>query len=307
MTIGIAGIGIHIPQIQDCREKLSRHNVDESFLENKTGFVGNAQKNGLATSDLCVLAAEDLARKRDFSAEEVDFLCVCTQNGDFHLPQTSALVHRKLGLPRSCAAFDISLGCSGYVYSLNVARAFMEANGLKRGLVFTADPYSDIIDINDKNTDLLFGDAATVTLMTDDPDYEIGKSVFETDGASAEALQCEHGGRLFMDGRRIFEFVLRHVPQSVDACLQRNDLAKDDITLFLLHQASLYLVKNAAKRLKVSVDKVPFVAAEYGNTVSSSVPLALEEHYDQKPGASLLLSGFGVGLSLATTIITRIK
>lgn len=308
MSIGIEAIGSYLGNRVDCRTKLDRHGVEESFIVKKTGFVGNTvMEEGEQPSDMCVHAFKALQEKCDVLPENVDFVLVCTQNGDHRLPQTSAIVHSKLELGQSCAAFDISLGCSGYVYGLSVAKSFMEANGLKCGLVFTADPYSGIIDENDKNTDLLFGDGATATLMSEDGVYDLGSSVFDTKGDMSAALVCEHGGQLFMDGRRIFEFVLRFVPQSIKKCLEKNDLAMENVDHFLLHQASRYLIENVARRLKVDPSRVPFEAAEYGNTVSSSVPLVLEKHFEAEVGSTKLLSGFGVGLSMATTIIKRVK
>lgn len=307
MSVGIVSVGSYIPKVEDCRTKLDRHDVEESFIIKKTGFVGNSKmEDGEKASDMCVKAFQSLEEKCGTLKDKVDFLIVCTQNGDYLLPQTSALVHSKLDLPQRCAALDISLGCSGYVYALNVAKSFMESNGLQCGIVLTADPYSGIIDIQDKNTDLLFGDAATATLLAENAAYELGKAVFDTKGADYDALLCEHGGQLYMDGRRIFDFVLRHVPKSISNCLELNGIGTDDVEYFLLHQASRYLVENMARRLRVDVSKVPFVAAEYGNTVSSSVPLALENYFDVKPGATMVLSGFGVGLSMATTTIQRI-
>ena len=208
MSIGIQAIGCYVGNVVDCHSKLERHGVEESFISKKTGFLGNAViEDGDQPSDMCVKAFRALEKKLEIVVEDIDFILVCTQNGDFRLPQTSAVVHGKLGLPPSCAGFDISLGCSGYVYSLGVAKSFMEANGLKYGLVFTADPYSGIIDENDKNTDLLFGDAATVTLMSEDGVYDLGNSIFDTRGDLSAALQCAHNGQLHMDGRGIFDFV----------------------------------------------------------------------------------------------------
>lgn len=307
MNIGIKAIGKYVGEIVDCRTKLARHGVNESFLVEKTGFIGNARMDKQEkASDMCVHAFRELENKTSIDTNDVDFVLVCTQNGDFKLPQTSAILHSKLQLDQTCAALDISLGCSGYVYAIDIAKSFMESNGLKCGLVFTADPYSEIIDENDKNTDLLFGDAATVTLLSFESHYTLGKPVFSTFGHLSQALRCNHQERLYMDGRKIFEFALRTVPQSITTCLKANGLSLAEVDLFLLHQASRYLVENMAKRLKVDSSKVPFVASEYGNTVSSSIPLALELFFGMKAESTIILSGFGVGLSVATTTLRRV-
>lgn len=309
MTIGIEKIGWYIsPESVNPLDKATQFGLSEDFIRKKTGFVALARKApSQKASDLCVGAFDQLLTQVQSETElaDVDFLCVCTQNGDYQIPHTSAIVQDKLGFSNACAAFDISLGCSGYVYALHIAKSFMESSGLKKGLLFTSDPYSDIIDPEDKNTVLIFGDAATVTLLSDTPVFDIRDGLFETHGNYHDHLIKRDQKNLVMNGRGIFNFTLSTAPDNIDRCLNKNSLSKSDIDVFLLHQASKYIVDNLCRRLALAPEKVPFTAETHGNTVSSSIPLALRPFLDQTDCKHMLLCGFGVGLSIATTVLRR--
>lgn len=305
--IGIEAIGTYLPETRiDNRQRMGQFGVDEKFLETKTGMLHLAVKRAdEETSDLCCGAYRELQEKRDVDLEEVDCIIVCTQNPDENgLPHTSAIVHAKLGLPFSCAAFDISLGCSGYVYSLSVIQGFMSANGFRKGLLFTADPYSKIIDNEDKDTSLLFGDGATVSLIGENPVWSTGKFLFGSHGAENEAIKVAvDRGKLTMNGRGVFSFSATVVPENIRAMLALNGLEIGDIDCFALHQGSRFIVETLQKRLGVEPDRVPFVASDYGNTVSSSIPLLLNGLPDDKK--NVVIAGFGVGLSWASTVLLR--
>src|SRR6185437_8879749 len=236
--------------------------------------------------------------------EDVDCLIVCTQNPDAAgLPHTSAIVHRKLGLKHDVACFDISLGCSGYVYGLSIIYSFMRTNGMRCGLLFTADPYSRIIDPEDWDTELLFGDAATVTWMGESPIYRCRPAMFATDGSLGHSISVsQRGEKLSMLGSNVFKFSMTVVPDQVDRYLQRESLSHDDIDVFLFHQGSRFIVENLVKKMGLPPAKAPFEAADVGNTVSSSLPLMLQSRLQSRP-ARVLISGFGVGLSWATMIL----
>jgi 3-oxoacyl-[acyl-carrier-protein] synthase III len=307
--IGIVEIASWIPpQREHNVVKASRHETDEKFILEKIGIQSLSRiPTGQNTSDLCVQAFHALKKKIKLHEDQLDFLMVVTQNPDLPIPHSSAMVHGKLGLSTRCAVFDISLGCSGWVYALHTAISFMAQNDLKAGLIFTADPYSKVIDPNDKNTDMLFGDAASVTLLTEDPLWETGKGEFVSDGTQWNLLRINETGCLEMDGRGIFNFVMTKLPKSIDACLQKNGLKKDDIDLFAFHQASKFMIDQLSKRVRINPDKVPFVIADYGNTVSSSIPILLEERIHNESLSCILVSGFGVGLSAATSILKRCR
>jgi 3-oxoacyl-[acyl-carrier-protein] synthase-3 len=306
MTIGVKGIGRYIASEQV--SNLARNKQagkDEAFIRDKIGFQSLARlPAGMETSDMCVAAFADLQHAGDIRKDEIDCLIVCTQNPDASgLPHTSAIVHKKLGLKYGVACFDISLGCSGYVYGLSVIESFMRANGLRCGLLFTADPYSRIIDPNDWDTELLFGDAATATWLGEGPVYACRPAMFATDGSLGHSIAVpERGGRLAMLGSNVFKFSMTVVPDQINRYLQRESLSHDDIDVFLFHQGSRFIVENLAKKMGLPVAKVPFEAADVGNTVSSSLPLMLQSRLISKP-RRILMSGFGVGLSWATMIL----
>lgn len=305
--IGIESIGVYIPEKRiDNLQRMEEFAVDEDFLKKKTGMLRLAIKDTEEeTSDLCIAAFNNLQNKVFVNLEEIDCIVVCTQNPDGHgLPHTSAIVHGKLELPVSCAAFDISLGCSGFVYGLSIIQGFMAANGFRKGLLFTADPYSKIINYLDKNTSLLFGDAATVSYISDTPLWETGKFLFGSQGAESEAIKVQSdSGKLDMNGRGVFSFTATVIPDHIRKMLKINNITIDDIDAFALHQGSYFVVETLQKRLGIEPVKVPFVASDYGNTVSSSIPLVLNKLTgDEK---KIVIAGFGVGLSWASTILYK--
>lgn len=307
--IGIQAIGTYIPNRRtDNRTRMAQFEVDETFLAEKTGMLRLAVKaEDEETSDLCSKAFADLQGKTGLKQDEVECIIVCTQNPDgCGLPHTSAIVHAKLGLPDSCAAFDISLGCSGFVYGLSVIQGFMQANGFRKGVLFTADPYSKVLDDQDKNTTLLFGDGAAATLISDTPVWRTGRFLFGSHGKEGAAIAVDKSrGKLAMNGRAVFTFSATIVPKNIIDMLAANDLTVDDIDCFALHQGSRYIVDTLKKKLAIEESKVPFVAADYGNTVSSSIPLILSEMNGE--AKKVVIAGFGVGLSWASSVLFRVE
>lgn len=306
--IGIQAIGTYIPSGRiDNRDRLEELDIDETFLVEKTGMLRLAVKKAdEETSDLCTQAFIDLQRKADIKPEDLECVVVCTQNPDgCGLPHTSAIVHAKLGLSDSCAIFDISLGCSGFVYGLSVIQGFMLTNGFHKGVLFTADPYSKVVNKQDKNTSLLFGDGATATLISDTPIWRTGKFLFGSHGQDHSSIKVDdENGQLSMNGRAVFSFSATVVPKNISEMLASNSLNVEEIGCFVLHQGSRYIVSTITKRLGVDESKVPFGASDYGNTVSSSVPLILSD-LDQE-NEQIVIAGFGVGLSWASTVLFRI-
>ncbi len=311
--VGIRAIGAYIPAtfLSNYARK-EEFDITDDFIENKIGVRQVARKAAdESTSNMCVKAFADLAEKVACRVEQIDCIVVCTQNPDGHgIPHTSANVHAQLGLGDDCAAFDISLGCSGYVYGLSIVKSFMEANGLKNGLLFTADPYSKVIDPADKDTVLLFGDAATVTLLSSvdagETVWKPAKFLFASRGKQGDALHNKNGV-LTMNGRAIFNFAAVAVPVQVRSLLEAVGVAAEEVDLFLFHQGSKYIVDTIQKRLGIPADKVPAYLSEQGNAVSSSLPLLLNRHLNDAAVNRMVLSGFGVGLSWASCMLEREK
>lgn len=307
--VGICAVsGFVPPERVDVRARLPEFGVNEDFLRNKTGYFTLARKPALQeTSELAQLAVQPLLDARPQLREELGALIVVTQNPDgYGLPHTAAILHGRLGLPSSVAAFDISLGCSGWVYGLSVLKAFLEANGMRRGLLVTADPYSKVLDHHDKNTALLFGDAATATLLgATDVTWRIGKFVFGTDGARWADLRVDENRRLRMNGVGVFTFSATKVPPCIHEVVAANGLALTDVDRILLHQGSRYIVDTIGARLGMPA-KTPFADNGIGNTVSSTIPMLLAQD-DIARDRTLVACGFGVGLSWAATVLKNVR
>jgi 3-oxoacyl-[acyl-carrier-protein] synthase-3 len=175
---------------------------------------------------------------------------------------------------------------------------------LQCGLLFTADPYSKIVDPEDKNTSLLFGDAATVTLLNNTPRYIVERAAFATRGHEGDSL-IRQNNRLYMNGRAVFNFSMTSVPPQIRSLTEASGRQIEDIDLVLLHQGSKYIVDIMSRRLQLTPTKVPTNLSELGNTVSSSIPLLLQDHLDNPQISTILISGFGVGLSWASAILVR--
>lgn len=300
---------------------------DASFIRDKVGLktryvLGDAE-TGVS---LAAQACQRLFGAESLRPSDVDLLVFVTQNPDRQIPQNSAILAGQLGLSVDLAAFDISLGCSGYVYALSIVEAFLAATGRNHALLVTCDPYSRIIAREDLSTNAIFGDAATVTWISREGSRtRSGLFDFGTDGASGDAIRIDAGGaaaplvndeggvarygrddlRLKMDGRAVFNFVLSRIPESVSRCLKSNALELEDVDYFAFHQGSEYMLKMLAKKIGVPDEKVLTNMAEYGNTVSSTIPLLLEKllQRDDLSGKKVLICGFGVGLSWAATIV----
>lgn len=305
--LGICDIQSYIPKERISNyEKKDKFNISDDFIENKLGvkFITRIEPNQ-NTSDLCCAAYKKLIESNKvLDPANIEVAIVCTQNPDYSLPHTSAIVHGKLNLSENCATFDISLGCSGYVYGLAIIQSFMASANLNHGLLFTADPYSKVIDEDDKNTSLLFGDASSVTYISSDPVFVSGKFTFGTRGKDFEHMICRDK-KLIMNGRQIFNFALRTIPSDVKRVLELNRLTLNDIDRFLLHPGSKYIVDFLVKKIRLPRKKTPYVIENYGNTVSSSIPLMLKKYLSDKKIKKILISGFGVGLSWAGGLLTR--
>lgn len=306
--LGIESIGIYIPKNKiNNLEQADRFETDRVFLEQKIGAIDLPRFDKEETiTTACTAAFHHLVQKTNVKTSEIECVILCTQNPDHQgLPHNSAGIHAALNLPESCACFDIGLGCSGYVYGLSIIQSFMAANGMKKGILFTCDPYSRILNENDKNTSLLFGDAASATLISNTPNYQLVATKFSTRGKDANAL-IKKNGHLEMDGRSVFNFALQDVPKQIQKILLETEIDANEVDLFLLHQGSKFMLENVIKRAGIPKEKAPIRLEKTGNTVSSSIPLLLEEDLTKKP-KTILMTGFGVGLSWATAIYKHVN
>lgn len=280
-------------------------------------------------SDLGLKAAEKLF-SQGVDKESIDFLLYCTQSPDYFLPTTACILQEKLGLRTSIGALDFNLGCSGYVYGLSLAKGLIAAGIAKSVLLITAETYSKFIHPKDKSNLTIFGDAASASLISMEKGlWEIGDFVFGTDGKGADKLIVKNGGvknrqldgvdevsedgewkrndnNLFMDGGAIFQFTTSSIPGLVKETLSRNNLTPDDVNSYVFHQANKYMLDFIRKKIGISEEKFYICLEHCGNTVSSTIPIALYEGLRDgalKTNSNVVLAGFGVGLSWAGVVL----
>lgn len=290
--------------------------IDADFLENKIGIKRRhiALENEFS-SDLAVKAGELLFEKHNVKREEIDLLLLCTQHGDYKLPTTACIVQHKLGLSTRCAAFDINLGCSGFVYALGIAGNFIKTGQMKKVLLIMADIYSKSIDYTDKNTASLFGDAGSAVLLSgSETDSNVQDIVYGTDGSNFDKLIIYNSGTvqdteksdfLYMNGREIFKFSTRVVPASINELLERNNLQKQDVKYFIFHQANKFMLTEIKNRMELTDEQMVIDMENYGNTVSSTIPIVYKNLLSAgklSKGDKIVFCGFGVGLSWASCL-----
>jgi 3-oxoacyl-[acyl-carrier-protein] synthase III len=286
------------------------------------------------SGDLAYLAAEQFFQKGIIEKSAVDFLILCTQSPDYFLPTTACILQDRLGLNKNIGAFDFNLGCSGFVYGLGIAKGLICSGQAKNVLLLTAETYSRFINPNDKKNKTIFGDAAAATLISAEPSSnrlsgEILNFSYGTDGSGAQHLIVKNGGLrnmqkgnatdvyidnefhsnddyLFMDGKEIFDFTVFNVPGLVNSCLQKNAVPPEAIDLYIFHQANQFMLDRVRKMSKIPAEKFYIFIKETGNTVSSTIPIALSHALQQhaiKEGDNILLCGFGVGLSMGAVMV----
>ena len=331
MKAAIRAIEYYLPEKAVTTEQLSAEFPEWSVqkIDEKTGIqVRHIAREDECSSDLGVAAARKLFESGACAPQDIDYVLFCTQSPDYFLPTTACLIQDRLGIPVSAGALDFNLGCSGFVYGLGLAKGLVESEQATRLLLITAETYSKFIHPRDRSVRTIFGDAAAATLVTavDSEDALIGPFVFGTDGRGANNLIVPTGGlrrsrsaetgrevtddsgnvrsqdHLFMDGAEIFNFTLKAVPQSVCQLLERSHKTLDEIDLFVFHQANRYMLDYLRRKIKVPQEKFYVAMGHCGNTVSSTIPIALKHAQLEgrlKPGDLTMLVGFGVGYSWA--------
>lgn len=291
------------------------HEFEESFVRGKLGIISRHElDDSQNVSDMASQALTKVLIAEGVSPSDLEVLVLVTQTPDQSIPHTSALVQAMCGVSDTCLVFDVSLGCSGYVIGLDLVHAVMERHGFRYGALVTAEAYSRIVDSNDRATGPIFGDAATATLLRENPMYTMGKSVFGSDGSRAESLILRGSGSrkeerepLFMDGREIMSFTRKRIPASVNQCLELNQVAFAEVDYFVFHQANEFVVRSLGEQIGVPEAKLVVAVEAVGNTTASSIPIALAQRILNSPvlPGTILLSGFGVGLSWASSMLFR--
>lgn len=331
MAIGIKAIEYVLPEKILTNEDLSILYGDwttEKILA-KTGIEFRHVVSGEeCASDLAERAAQKLFASGIVLPKDIDFILLATQSPDYQLPTTACLLQERLEISQSAGALDFNLGCSAYIYGLAVAKSLIHTGIAKNILLIMAETYTKHIHPLDKSTRAIFGDAAAATLICDGG-HEICEFDLGTDGSGKEALIIQAGGariprseltaeakedggfiraqdNLYMDGAEVFSFTIRVVPQSVKNILKKHELIIDDVDLFVFHQANKFMLDFLRKKINIPQEKFYVNMQDIGNTVSASIPIALkraEEEGRLHKGDTIMLVGFGVGLSWGATII----
>jgi len=325
----IKAISYYLPEKIVTNEDLVKE-FPEWTVEKVAGKVGVSQRHVVSknetASDMATKASEKLFVEQNIDRSTIDFVLFCTQSPDYFLPTSACLIQNRLGLSTSCGALDFNLGCSGFVYGLSLAKGLIAGGIAKNILLLTAETYSKYIHPKDKGNRTIFGDASAATLISTDGFASIENFCLGTDGRGAENLIVRNGGMrqpdtlgdlafdesgnltssdyLYMNGGEIFNFTAEAVPVLVDQVLEKNYLTKEDIQLFVFHQANKYMMNYLRKLIEIESDKFYFFLENVGNTVSSTIPIALcEAQKEGKLKGNILIAGFGVGYSWGATIL----
>lgn len=334
MSAYLRAISYYLPAGVYSNDDFYRNFPQESSNKKSLARVGVVKRHrvapGITASDMAAESAFRLFKEHSIAATEIDFLLFCAQEFDHYTPTTACLIHEKLGLASHCGALDYNLGCSGFIYGLGVAKGLIESIGIKNVLLLTASTISKKIHQKDKGAQFIYGDAAAATLISAGNTGSIGDFIFGTDGKGADKIIVRDGGGRsplsdksfmettdefgnttnpashYMNGPAVLLFGLKTVPEMVQAILKKSHTNIQDIDLFIFHQANLFLIENIRKKLMIPKEKVFNYFKDVGNTISSTIPIALKEAIRSgkaKSGDTLLLAGFGVGFSWGATII----
>ena len=331
--LGISGIAAAVPKniINNYEHDLYFSKEEIRDVVDKIGVKERRfADDNTCSSDLCFAAAEKLITDMNINREEIDLLIFISQTPDYRMPATSVLLQERLKLSTSTVTFDISLGCSAFMYGLTIAYSMIKAGGFRKALILDGETRSKVYSQKDRKTGFLFGDGGVAALI--EKGEKFGKSWFSlnSDGSRADLIKVPAGGyrkmsscetvtekvvdeygnirseeQGYMNGADVFNFVIREVPKDFHRLLEYANSDISSIDYFVFHQANSYINGFLAKKLKLPVDRIPSTIEKYGNTSSVSIPLTIVSELKDKLNSrkKILLSGFGVGLSWGTAVI----
>tara|TARA_B000000475_G_C15995931_1_gene446921 strand:+ start:1171 stop:2148 length:978 start_codon:yes stop_codon:yes gene_type:complete len=324
MKVNIQNISYYLPEIVETNDDLHRDNPewDIEKITEKTGILKRYKSDKNQTAlDMGYLSAKELLR--DFDSESIDSLIFVTQSPDYILPTSACILQDKLNLPSHCLAFDINLGCSGFVYALSVAGSLIETGLSDNTIIICSDTYSKYIHSSDRTNRPIFSDGASAVVLSKSKDNNLGPFIFGTDGSGFDSLIVRQGGArgmnsenqqyekvLDMKGSDVFLFTMNRIPKTVKQLINKAGLDIEDIDLFVFHQASRLVIDNLRRSIDIKKDKVFTNYENIGNTVSATIPIALKDAEDQgklKNGDKVMLIGFGVGLSWGAAILNWVN
>lgn len=319
----ITGLGMYVPdKILDNAYFEKIVDTNDEWIRTRTGIKERRILEKGATSDLAAEAAKDLLKTKNLSPEEIDVIIVATVTPDMFFPATACLVQDKIGA-KNAWGFDLSAACSGFLFAFQVGASLIESGNYKKVMVIGADKMSSIVDYKDRNTCILFGDAAAAVLLEPSEDKSLGlqDSILRVDGTGSEALYMKGGGSLnpathetvdknlhvlYQDGRAVFKVAVKGMADVSYEIMQKNNLLSDDVAFLVPHQANLRIIDAAAERMGLSRDKVMINIDKYGNTTAATIPLCLVEYYRDgklKKGDKIILAAFGAGYTWGASYV----
>lgn len=297
--------------------------TNDEWIRTRTGISERRiLEDGKAPSDMGAEAVKILLKKRGITAEDLDAIIVATVTPDMFFPSTGNLVQDKIGA-KNAFSFDISAACSGFVYALQVGSQFIETGKYKKVVVIGTDKMSAITNYHDRNTCVLFGDAAGAVLLEPTQENDIGiiDCILHSDGSGADYLHMKAGGSkvpatvetvandwhyIYQDGKAVFKLAVQKMADVAEQVLTRNSYSGKDLKLLVPHQANLRIIDAAVKRLGIDYDKVAINIAKYGNTTAATIPLAWSEAYQEgklDKGDLVVLATFGAGFTWASALV----
>lgn len=318
MTTKIIGTGSYVPELVVTNDDLAKVvDTSDEWIRSRTGIRERRIADHMGTSQMAAKAAAAALINANITAEEVDIIILATSSPDNCFPNGACEVQAAIGASHA-VAFDISAACTGFVFALNTMHGFLKSGLYKTGLVIGADLMSKLTDWKDRGTCVLFGDGAGAVVVRAE-DTGLIHMVMGADGSKGDVLTCRARtsdnfstgkqpelGYMAMDGQEVFKFAVKKVPESIRQVLSESGTDLSEIKYFVMHQANYRIFESIAKRLKISMDRIPMNMDRYGNTSGGSIPLVLDEMNREgklKPGDKLILSGFGAGLTWGVTLI----
>lgn len=313
MTGIICGTGSYAPQkIMNNDDLAKLVDTNDQWIRERTGVVQRHIIDNETTVSMAVEAAKGAVEDAEINPLEIDLIIVSTISSNVILPCAACQVQRELGAVNA-TCFDLNAACSGFIFAYNTANAYIESGMYNTALVVGSESLSNLTDWTDRGTCILFGDGAGAAVIRKS-ESKAYKAVTHSDGNSGDALTCinkyaikdnSDNGLMKMDGREVFNFAVKKVPEVIMEVLEKNNVALEEIDCFILHQANKRIVASVAKRLKVDIEKFPVNMMEYGNTSSASIPILIDELKKAgklKKNRKYVMAGFGAGLSWGAAI-----
>ena len=318
MTTRIIGTGSYVPeQIVTNGDLAKIVETSDEWIRSRTGIGARRIATADSTSHMAACAAQEALKQSGVKPEEIDLILLGTSSPDYCFPNGACEVQGMIGAVNA-ACYDISAACTGFVFALNTAHAFISSGLSKTALVIGSDVLSKLTDWTDRNTCVLFGDGAGAVVVKADSTGILGMNM-HSDGTKGGVLTCgprTNGnflmgkkpelGYMTMDGQEVFKFAVKKVPECIRQVLDDSGVAAEQVKYFVIHQANYRIIESIAKRLKVSVDRFPVNMEHYGNTSGASVPLLLDEINRKgmlEAGDKIVFSGFGAGLTWGATLL----